>query len=124
LSPRVGATWLPAHGEGGIVRAFATDIAIAFVSVTLLTERASTLQYSSGVGLISRKESAMSIGTKSIKITDAAELTDHTLSEAALDLVVGGRMKLPGPNVSGPYGGAGGQTIDIQWAGHPNYLSF
>jgi hypothetical protein len=64
-------------------------------------------------------------GTKSIKIIDAAELTDHcTLSEAALDEVVGGRMKLPGPNVNGaPYGGAGGQTIDIQWAGHPNYLS-
>jgi hypothetical protein len=64
-------------------------------------------------------------GTKSIKIIDAAELTDRcSLSEAALDEVVGGRMKLPGPNVNGaPYGGAGGQTIDIQWAGHPNYLS-
>jgi hypothetical protein len=68
----------------------------------------------------------MLYGRKSIKIIDAVNPTVRcTLSDAALDMVVGGRMKLPGPNVSGtPYGGAGGQPIDIQWAGHPNYLQF
>jgi hypothetical protein len=58
---------------------------------------------------------------KRIKIIDAVNPTN--LSDAALDAVVGGRMKLPGPAPSGtPYGGAGGQPIDIQWAQHPNYL--
>ncbi len=65
----------------------------------------------------------MSNGTKNIKVIDVVDPT--TLSEAALDAVVGGRMMLPGPRVGGaPYGGAGGQPIDIQWATHPNYLPF
>jgi hypothetical protein len=56
--------------------------------------------------------------TKRIRVIDATALDD-----AALDAVVGGRMKLQGPAPSGvPYGQGGGQPIDIQWAGHPNYL--
>ena len=36
--------------QAGIVGVFATDVAIAFVSVILLTQRGSTLQYSSHWG--------------------------------------------------------------------------
>jgi hypothetical protein len=62
-------------------------------------------------------------GTKTI---DTVKPVDRgVLSDAALDAVAGGRIKLLRPEV-GPNsgGGAGGQPIDIQWANHPNYLPF
>jgi hypothetical protein len=63
--------------------------------------------------------------TKNIEVIDTVKPTDRcTLSEAALDVVVGGRMKLPGPNVNSvPYGEGGGQPFG-EWAMHPNYLQF
>ena len=48
--------------------------------------------------------------------------TSERLSDAALDAVVGGRMKLPGPVVaSAPTGGGTGTTIG-EWSGFPHYL--
>ena len=40
--------------------------------------------------------------TKNVEVIDTVKPTDRcTLSEAALDVVAGGRMKLPGPAVNG-----------------------
>lgn len=61
--------------------------------------------------------------TKNVEVIDTVKPTDRCpLSEAALDLVAGGRMKLLGPAVNGaPYGEGGGQPFG-EWATHPNYL--
>ena len=59
--------------------------------------------------------------TKRIKVV--AAINPSILNDAALELVAGGRMKLPVVQPSGtPSGGGGGQPIDIQWSQHPNYL--
>ena len=59
--------------------------------------------------------------TKRIEAIDA--INPAMLDDAALDAVVGGRMKQPGPHPSGtPSGGGGGQPIDIQWSQYPHYL--
>ena len=49
---------------------------------------------------------------------------DCALSETALEMVVGGRMKQPGPEVR-PSQGQGGTGLPFgEWAQHPNYLPF
>ena len=54
--------------------------------------------------------------------TDAT--ADCALSEIALDLVVGGRMKQPGPEIRSSQGQGGAGLPFGEWAQHPNYLPF
>jgi hypothetical protein len=64
-----------------------------------------------------------------VKHTESIEVIDKpadrcALSTAALDLVVGGRMKLPGPVPTGaPYGQGAGLPFG-EWSLHLNYLPF
>jgi hypothetical protein len=47
----------------------------------------------------------------------------HLLSEAELDRVTGGRIKMEGPErPRDPNSGGGGDLIDNRWSQHPVYL--